>query len=249
MKQQIQAISAELLKTKHAYTLWWTFIAFAIAPLMGGAFILLIQDPAYVAQGGALAVKAKAMNMEANWKSYLDLLTQAVGVGGVLAFGFVSSWIFGREYSDGTAKDILALPTSRIKILNAKFLVYILWSFALAVSNLLLALLLGTLLKLPAIETHLLFKLLSAYFVTTMLTVCIGFPIAFFALSGKGYLAPLGFVALTLVLAQVIGAIGYGAYFPWSIPGLYSGAGGTYKNLLDQYSYILLALTCMAGYL
>ncbi|MBK7811137.1 MAG: hypothetical protein IPI50_07855 [Saprospiraceae bacterium] len=44
MKQQIQALQAELLKAKYANTVWWTFIAFALAPLMGGAFIMIIQD-------------------------------------------------------------------------------------------------------------------------------------------------------------------------------------------------------------
>jgi ABC-2 type transport system permease protein len=248
MKQQIQALQAELLKAKHSNTLWWTFIAFALAPLMGGAFIMIIQDPDAVAQGGGLVAKANAMKMEANWKSYIDLLTQAVGVGGVLAFGFVASWLFGREYSDGTAKDLLALPTSRTKILNAKFIVYVIWCLALVISNLIIGFLIGTILQLPAIENNSLFPLLTNYFGTTFLTILIGVPIAFFALLGKGYLAPLGFVALTLVLAQVIAAIGYGSYFPWSIPGLYSGVGGAYKNLLDNYSYSILILTCFAGY-
>lgn len=248
MKQQIQALQAELIKTKYSNTLWWTFIAFALAPLMGGAFIMIIQDPEAVAQGGGLVAKAKAMKIEANWKSYIDLLTQSVGVGGVLAFGFVASWLFGREYSDGTAKDLLALPTSRTKILNAKFIIYIIWCVALVVSNLLIGLLIGTILQLPTTETNVLFPLLADYFITTFLSILIGVPIAFFALLGKGYLAPLGFVALTLVLAQVIAAIGYGSYFPWSIPGLYSGAGGAYKMLLDKYSYSILILTCIAGY-
>lgn len=249
MKQQIQALQAELMKVKYAETLWWTFIAFALAPVMGGAFIMIIQDPEAVSQGGGIVAKAKAMNMEANWKSYLDMLTQAVGVGGVLAFGFVASWLFGREYSDGTAKDLLSLPTSRTKILNAKFAVYMIWCSALAVSNLLISLLIGSILQLPAMETNILYPMLTNYLVTTILTILIGVPIAFFALLGKGYLAPLGFVSLTLVLAQVIAAIGYGSYFPWSIPGLYSGAGGAYKDLLDNFSYIILLLTCLAGYL
>jgi len=249
MKQQVLAFQSELMKVKYANTLWWTFIAFALAPIMGGAFIMIIQDPDAVTQGGGLAAKAKAMNMEANWKSYLDLLKQTVGVGGVLAFGFVASWLFGREYSDGTVKDLLALPTSRTKILNAKFIIYIIWCVALVISNLLIGLLIGTILQLPTTETTVLFQLLTDYFVTTFLTILIGVPIAFFALLGKGYLAPLGFVALTLVLAQVIAAIGYGSYFPWSIPGLYSGAGGAYKNLLDNYSYSILILACIAGYL
>ena len=249
MKQQLLALQAEFMKIKRANTLLWTFIAFAFAPMMGGAFIMIIQDPYAIAQGGGLVAKAQAMKMEASWRSYLDLLTQAVGVGGVLAFGFVASWLFGREYSDGTTKDLLSLPTSRTKILNAKFTVYIIWCLALVVSNLLIALLFGIVLKLPGIETNLLFSLLAHYFVTTLLTIFIGVPIAFFALLCNGYLAPLGFVTLTLVLAQVIAAIGYGSYFPWSIPGLYSGAGGAYKDLLNNYSYAILILTSIAGYL
>lgn len=249
MKHQIQALQAEFLKNKYSNILWATFIAFGLAPIMGGVFILIINDPDSLAKAGGLAAKAKAMDFQSNWKSYLGLLTQTVGVGGVLVFGFVASWIFGREYSDGTAKDLLSLPTSRTKILNAKFAVYLIWCLALVISNLLIGLLIGTILQLPTIEINLLFPLFLDYFVTTFLTILIGVPIAFFAIWGKGYLAPLGFVALTLVFAQIITATGLGSYFPWSIPGLYSGAGGEYKKLLDNYSYSILILICIAGYL
>lgn len=249
MKQQIQALQAELIKIKHSKIVWATFIAFALAPLMGAVFILIVQDSEALAKAGGLAAKAKAMNFEANWKSYFDILTQAVGVGGVLIFGFVASWIFGREYSDGTAKDLLSLPTSRIKILNAKFILFTIWCLLLVLSNVFVALMLGTLLQLPSMDTGLLTHWLNDYFITTVLTIIVGVPIAFFALWGKGYLAPLGFVALTLVFAQVIAATGYGSYFPWSVPGLFSGAGGEYKILLDNYSYGVLVLTGIAGYL
>ncbi len=249
MKQQIQALQAELIKNKYSNVLWSTFIAFGLAPLMGGVFILIVQDPEALAKAGTLAAKTQAMNFESNWESYLSIMTQAVGVGGVLVFGFVASWIFGREYSEGTAKDLLSLPTSRTKIVNAKFLVYIIWCSALAVSNLLISLLIGTILQLPSIETAILLPYLTSYFITTFLTILIGVPIAFFAIWGKGYLAPLGFVALTLVFAQIIAATGYGSYFPWSIPALYSGAGGEHKILLDSYSYLILILTCIVGYL
>lgn len=249
MKQQIQALQAELIKVKHSTIIWATFIAFGLAPVMGAVFILIVQDSEAMAKAGGLAVKAKAMNFEANWKSYFDILTQAIGVGGVLVFGFVSSWIFGREYSDGTAKDLLSLPTSRTKILNAKFILFVLWCLLLAISNLLVAFALGTLLRLPPMDTSILAHFFSDYFITTALTIIVGVPIAFFALWGKGYLAPLGFVALTLVFAQVIAATGFGSYFPWSVPGLYSGAGGEYKMLLDKYSYGILILTGIAGYL
>ncbi len=249
MKQQIQAIQAELLKNKHSNILWATFIAFGLAPVIGGVFILIINDTDAIAKAGSLAMKAKAMNFEANWKSYLGLLNQALAVGGVLVFGFVASWIFGREYSDGTAKDLLSLPTSRTKILNAKFSIYILWCFALVVSNLLFGFIIGSILPLPTQEMTILSPLLTDYFIIAFLTILVGFPIALFAIWGKGYLAPLGFVALTLVFSQIIAATGYGTHFPWSIPGLYSGAGGEYKKLLDKFSYSLVGLTGILGYI
>lgn len=248
MRQQLQAIQAEVIKIKYSKILRATFVAFGLAPLMGAVFILIVRDSDALAKAGALAAKAKAMNFEANWKSYFDILTQAVGVGGVLVFGFVASWLFGREYSDGTAKDLLSLPTSRTKILNAKFILYVFWCLMLVISNVLIALILGIGLQLPAMDTQLVAPTLTTYFITTVLTIIVGTPIALFALYGKGYLAPLGFVALTLVFAQVIAATGYGSYFPWAVPGLYSGAGGEYKNLLNNFSYTILILTGIAGY-
>lgn len=249
MKQQIQALQAELLKNKHSNIHWATFIAFGLAPIIGGVFILIIKDADALEKAGSLAMKAKTMNFEANWKSYIGLLNQALAVGGVLVFGFVASWIFGREYSDGTAKDLLSLPTSRTKILNAKFSIYILWCLALVFSNLLFGLIVGSIVQLQTQEMTIIIPLLTDYFITAFLTILVGFPIALFAIWGKGYLAPLGFVALTLVFSQIIAATGYGTYFPWSIPGLYSGAGGEYKKLLDNFSYSLVGLTGILGYL
>ena len=248
MKQQIRAFQAELIKLRNSQILWATFVAFGLAPVMGGVFILIVQDAEALAKAGGLAAKARAMNFEANWRSYLDILTQAVGVGGILVFGFVASWIFGREYSEGTAKDLLSLPVSRTTILKAKFVVYALWCLTLAFSNLLIAMILGVVLQLPPIEWDVLAPGFTIYLITSLLTVIIGIPIAFFALYGKGYLAPLGFVTLTLVFAQVIAATGYGSYFPWSIPGLYGGAGGDFKDSLDSWSYIIVIFTGIAGY-
>lgn len=248
MKQQMLAIQAEFIKIRNSKILWVTFIAFSLAPVMGGVFILIIQHPEALAQAGGLTLKARAMHFEGNWESYIALLTQTIGVGGVLVFGFIASWIFGREYADGTAKDLLSLPTSRAKIVHAKFITYLIWCLALAISNLLTGFIIGTFLHLPKIDMEMLPTILSEYFIAAFLTILIGTPIAFFALWGKGYLTPLGFVALTLVFAQIIAATGFGSYFPWSIPGLYSGAAEEYKKLLDIYSYAIVVFTGVAGY-
>lgn len=246
MKRQLLALQAELMKNKYSRIVWVTFIAFALAPIMGGIFILIIRDPEALANAGGLAAKVRAMGFTPSWNSYLSVLTQAVGVGGVLVFGFVSSWIFGREFSEGTAKDLLSLPISRTKILNAKFAVYTIWCACLVISNLMIGLLIGTILQLDLLES--IWWGLRQHFITTVLTILAGLPIAFFATWGKGYLAPLGFVSLTVVIAQIITAIGYGSFFPWAVPALYSGAGGEYKAGLNELSYLILVLISLAGY-
>lgn len=166
------------------------------------------------------------MQVTADWNSYFGILTQAVGVGGILIFGFVASWILGRDYSEGTAKDLLSLPVSRVMIVNAKLIVYFGWCFSLTTSNLLIGYVIGTLLQIPLFDSSLVVNYITNYFYTALLTVTLGTPIAFFALWGKGYLAPLGVVALVMVFAQIIAAIGYGYYFPRAIPGLFSGSAG-----------------------
>ena len=246
MNSLLPIVRAELVKTRRSGFLPSTFIAFALAPAMGGFFMLLMKRPSGLPEEGGFAAKARAMNFSADWASYLGLLSQAIGVGGVLVFGFVASWLFGREYSDGTAKDLLAMPTSRRSILNAKFVVYAIWCLALSVSNLLVALVFGSALGIAPLAPGELSPLLIRYAATVLLTMCAGMPVAYFALKGRGYLGALGFVALALVFAQVVAAAGYGAYFPWAVPGIFSGAGGSLH--LSTSSFIVVALTGLAGY-
>lgn len=242
-------LHAEWLKIRASGMIRNTVIAFGLAPVMGGLFIRLARDPDAMARTGLLAQKAEAMHFEADWMSYASILTQAVAVGGIMVFGFVTSWIFGREYSDGTVKDLLSLPATRTRILNAKFMLTGAWCLGLALTNLLAGGIIGSALGLPDPDAATLWSLVQVYLVTTLLTLVASVPVAFFALWGRGYLAPLGFVALTLVFAQVIAAIGWGTYFPWSVPALYSGAGGDHGMALNATSYLVLAGTGLVGYI
>ena len=178
----MQAFLAEVLKNRHSRIIRITFIAFSLAPVFGGVFMFLMKGNGYDGLSGAFKSKAVLMSFEANWNSYLGLLSQAVGVGGVLIFGFVASWLFGREYTDGTAKDLLALPISRAKIIHAKFIYYIIWCFLLVISNLLLGLFIGKILDLTGWSMADFFLNLKIYFITTILIVILNTPVAFLAI-------------------------------------------------------------------
>ena len=249
MNRFLQILKAEILKTRHTRITWITLAGFALGPVIGGLFMLIVMHPDAVAQSSILKIKTDMLAFTADWQSYMGLLAQVVAMGGVFVFGFVASWIFGREYSDGTAKDLLALPLPRASIIHAKFITYFIWCIILAISIFLIGLGVIVLLDLPGYSHVILAESIKIYFITTLLTIAMGPPIAFFAFIGKGYLAPLGFIVFTLILAQVIAAVGAGNLFPWSIPALYSGAAGEYKSDLNLWSYIIFFITSTAGYL
>lgn len=244
MKYFFAALQSEGLKIRKSKVIWITAVAFTIAPLMAGFFMIVLKDPELAKSSGLVGAKAQIAG-EANWPSYLNLHAQMMAVGGILVFGFVTSWIFGREYADNTVKDLLALPYSRAIIVMAKFLASVITNIILSVYIITLGLFIGWIIGLPqwssAVATHGLFTLIIAIFFTIVLST----PVAFIASYSRGYLAPLGFVIITLIFSQIISAIGYGEYFPWAIPALYSGLTG--ESILNWSGLLIILMTSMLG--
>ena len=83
--------------------------------------MFILQDPDRARSMGLLGAKAELAGGTADWPGYFALLAQTTAVGGSLIYGVILIWIFGREFSDHTAKDLLALPTPRMTIVAAKF--------------------------------------------------------------------------------------------------------------------------------
>ena len=52
---------------------------------------------------------------------------------------------------------------------------------------------------------------------------------------------------LTVFLAQIMAATGWGAWFPWSVPALFSGLAGPRADQIGPQSFALLALVLAAG--
>lgn len=71
--------------------------------------------------------------------------------------------------------------------------------------------------------------------------------VALLASVGRGYLAAMGGAVLTLFLAQIIAATGWGGWFPWSVPALFSGMAGPRAAQVGTHSYVVVALTCLAA--
>jgi|SRR5690625_460863 len=246
MNYFLTALHVEGLKIRKSKVVWITFAAFTIAPLMAGFFMFVLKHPEFAKNSGLLGAKAQIAG-EANWPSYLQLHAQMIAVGGILVFGFVMSWVFGREYADYTAKDLLVLPYSRIVIVIAKFIAASITNIILSTYVVGIGLLIGLIIGLPQWSSTILMEGIYVLAIVTILTIALSTPVAFFASYGRGYLAPLGFVIVTLVLSQIVAATGYGEYFPWAIPAIYSGLVGS-AGLLTSASLIIISITCLFGF-
>jgi ABC-2 type transport system permease protein len=236
----------ELRKAARSKVPAFTGVGFLIAPLASAFMMFIYKDPQFARRAGLISVKAELMAATADWPTYLNMLAQAVGVGGIILFSLAISWVFGREFADGTVKDLLAVPVARSSILLAKFIVTALWSAGLTLEIYLVGLVLGVLVGLPQGSAQVILHGSVVFWVTAGLVILVILPFGFFASVGRGYLLPIGVAILAVALANIVALIGYGSHFPWSVPGLFAGMGGS-SAALTPLSYGIVVLTGLAG--
>lgn len=242
MNNLTQAIWVELLKARRSKMPLLTALGFAMVPLGGGFFMLVLKDPEMARRVGLISDKARLTISTADWINYLRFLTMAVGAGGIILFGLIASWVFGREYSDRTIKDLLALPTSRATIVSSKLIVIALWSAALTLITCVITLIVGVALNLPPVSFQVFLQSGTTIIVAACLTIALATPIAFAASAWHGYLPPIGVMILAMGLAQLINAAGWGEYFPWSVPALF-----VQDENLGFVSYVIVIVTSIVG--
>ena len=243
----INALATELLKARRSRVPWVTALAFTVAAGVGGLFMFILQDQDRARSLGLIGTKASLVGRDANWPTYLAFLSQTTAVGGMLIFGLVSVWLFGREFSQNTVKDLLALPTARTTIVLAKFVVAGLWCLVLTVQLVVIGLVIGTALRLPGWSAELVVSGAATVSATAAMTVLLTTPIAFAASVGRGYLSGVGVMMAAIFFAQVIAALGYGRYFPWSVPALFSGLAGPDSDPPGPLGLLLVLLVGVAG--
>jgi len=243
----VSALWAETLKMRRSKVPLFTAVGYSIAPLMVGLFIIILKDPEAARSMGLISAKAQLLVGIADWPTFFSILTQAVAVGGAILFSIITIWVFGREFSDHTAKELLALPTSRESIVTAKFIVIAAWIFVSTVFIFLIGLFVGKLVVMPGWSTELVRNAgADVLGVAALVTALLPF-VALLASVGRGYLPPFGWTILTVVLAQIAAITGWGDWFPWSVPALFSGAAGPRSGLMGFHSYIIVILASIIG--
>jgi ABC-2 type transport system permease protein len=232
----------ELRKVLRSRVPLFTALGFLMMPFIGALLIFIYKDPQLARQLGLMGTKANLVVGSADWAGYLNLMIEFTALGGFFFFCLAVSWTFGREFSDATVKDLLAVPVPRFAILLAKFIVAALWCVALIFETVTVGLVLGLLIQLPGGSPAVLLHGAGLLALTSLMSVILVLPFGFFASLGRGYLLPIGIAVLIMILANLSMTLGWGEYFPWAVPGMLFQEAHP-----GPVSYALVILTGLAG--
>lgn len=248
MNAFLSAFWVETLKARRSKVTPLTAAGLSLVPIVGGLFMIILKNPEQARAMGLISAKAQLTAGVADWPTYNDVLLQATAMGGTILFAFITAWVFGREFSDHTAKELLAIPTPRGVIIGAKFVLTTLWILGLTFMIFVIGLGIGAAVAIPGwsleLEWASFWSLMTIALLNTMLMPFV----ALFASAGRGYMPALGWAFFSLVLAQIVSLMGWGDWFPWSVPVLLSGMFGPgAAGHIGMHSYILVFLAFIAG--
>ena len=222
----------------------WTLLGSLFMPLGVAILILLARNPEVSQKLGLISDKANLIAYSAtDWSSYLVLFAEIISAGGFFFFIITVSWVFGREFADGTLKDMLAVPVPRSSILLAKFITVTAWCAVMAIMMLVFGLVMGAIMQLPGGSMRVILDGSVVALITVCLIIAVVLPFAFFASVGRGYMLPMAMAVLTLIMANMMMVVGRAEYFPWAIAILF--AQGDIS--LTPLSYGIVFGTSVAG--
>lgn len=247
MSAFLSALWAETLKARRSKITLLTAGGFLLLPLAGGLFMVILKNPDQARAMGLISQKAQLTAGVADWPSFFGILSQGVAGLGAVLFAMITAWVFGREFSDRTVKELLALPTPRGMIISAKFLLTALWALGLTLMVFAVGLGIGSAVGIPGWSFELEWTSFWSIMVTAILTIMLMPLVALFASLGRGYLPPLGWTILALALANIVGVLGWGDWFPWAVPVLVSGMVKSHAEQVGLHSYLVVLLAFLVG--
>ena len=238
---------AETLKMRRSKVPLFAAIGLSAVPFVAGLFMIILKDPEAARSMGLISTKAQLAAGVADWPAFFGMMAQAIAIGGAIVFAILTAWVFGREFSDRTAKELLALPTSRASIVAAKFILIAAWMIVVSLFIFGLGLVVGNLVVIPGWSQELLRSAFVDFIGSAILTIALTPFVALIASIGRGYMPAFGWAILTIVLAQIAAATGWGDWFPWSVPALFSGVAGPRSELLGSHSYVIVIVASIIG--
>ncbi|GAA1626684.1 ABC transporter permease [Catellatospora bangladeshensis] len=171
---------------------------------------------------GQLAAKLGPLAAAGGWPAVLNVATQVTAAAGLLAFGVGLSWMFGREFTEGTITGLFGLPVTRPALAAAKLVVFLLWAAATATALTVAVALAGTAVTRQAPQPAD-WAGLGRLLALAVMTAALAVPAAWAATLGRGLLPAIATIVALMAVTQIIVVVGAGGgWFPPAAPALWA---------------------------
>lgn len=218
----VRALRAEFMKLRRSRVVLGSAILMVVFATAGMMYMWMLRDPARASQSGVTALHG--VFFSPTWKALLAVNSASMAASwGVMLFGLAASYLFGREYTEGTAKLLLTSPVRRMHFMAAKFIVLALWVATLAALSIVLQAAVALGMHLDGFSWRVLAEGTSNAFLVAVLQFAALPIICWLAMLGKGYLPPMGASVAGWVLATAFSMSKWAKWYPWAIPHLVTG--------------------------
>jgi ABC-2 type transport system permease protein len=247
MNSLLSALWAEALKAYRSRVALITLAVITVLPVMDGFFMIILKNPEQARVMGLIGTKAQLTAGTADWPSFLYVVLIGSAAAGAILFAFITAWVFGREFSDHTAKELLALPTPRWVIILAKFILIALWVSVLSLWVFGVGMVVGRLVDIPGAYPGMEAKAFGYSLLICALSIMLLPLVAWIASVGKGFIPPLAWAITTLGVTNLANVLGWADWFPWAIPILVASLAGPKAEYVGVHSIVIVVVACIAG--
>ncbi len=193
----------------------------ALIVIVGVTAICLSTAVAATSGSAEIVAKLGPVVAAGGWAGYLNAALQVIGAGAAGASGILLSWSFGREFGEGTITGLFALPVTRAEIAASKFVVFVAWSVAIAVTVTAVVLGGGMVAGFGALSAADV-SVAARLPVLVVLTALMAVPVAWVATLSRGLLGGIAATIVLVVSSQVLVFSGSGPWFPPAAPALWA---------------------------
>lgn len=217
------AWSLELLKLRRSvFARVATPLLVGLVPLGAIGAVALARSPQLP---GAAAAKFTPYATGDLAATHLLVAGQLLSMAVLLAGGFVAAWSYGREFTDGTAGALAGLIAPRRTIGLVKALLLGSWLAACLAATLALTVVLSV-----AVGGHIGVEAWQNAAIggrAGLLTIGLVLPFTCVATLTRSPLGTIGVLIAVVMVTQILVVLGAGAWFPYAVPSLLTGMGGS----------------------
>lgn len=222
----IRTLNIEMLKLKRSTMIWVSLFGVAVAPILNYLIFLSLKA------NRSLDISAQRY-FEQCYIFFAVLIAP-------MMFGLIATYIFNREYQDGTYGNMLTIPTGRTELIISKMIILFVWIILLVLFNFGISIFLNYMGLFIKFSKELISEYLIIYLLTGGLCFALMPVTIFITLIFKSYIPSMGFSIFVTISSLVLTDTKFGELFPWALTYLLSTSP---KDFYYPISYSIASIT------